>query len=307
MITTPTAFILGAGASIPYDFPSGPELRDAICLDSAPKGMLSEVLSNTMRVDPALTADFGKAFQRSALSVDAFLSRRLEYKDIGKLCIAVELCRREMPARVLRLDNKDNWYALLWEALTRDVMTLADAYANQVKIVTFNYDRSLEYFLFEAAKHTFRASYEEALKYVNWLGVLHVYGCLGAFGPEPVRGVRIYTDELTTETIQTAAAGIRVIPEARNNDSVFTQAGELVAWCRRLCFLGFGFDFLNLSRLNIPAILERMNPRPQIVLSTLGKTNVELEAYRSRICPERAWAAYAMTNSMTVRESGVLL
>jgi hypothetical protein len=31
MITTPTVFILGAGASIPYGFPSGLDLVDMIC------------------------------------------------------------------------------------------------------------------------------------------------------------------------------------------------------------------------------------------------------------------------------------
>ncbi|WP_156096076.1 hypothetical protein [Methanobacterium sp. SMA-27] len=31
MIKTPTVFVLGAGASIPYGYPSGEKLREEIC------------------------------------------------------------------------------------------------------------------------------------------------------------------------------------------------------------------------------------------------------------------------------------
>jgi hypothetical protein len=34
MITKPTLFILGAGASIPYGFPSGWDLRNRICAEA---------------------------------------------------------------------------------------------------------------------------------------------------------------------------------------------------------------------------------------------------------------------------------
>ena len=314
MIEQPTVFILGAGASIPYGLPSGPELRSIIC-DAAggSNRSLPTVLSAALQVDPGSVVTFATAFSKSGMvSIDAFLTRRPQFADVGKLCIAASLCQRESAGRVSSFGYEDHWYELLWEALTRDAMTVADLRQNLVQFYTFNYDRSLEYFLFEAIKNTFGASDEDALTAVRSIGITHLYGCLGEFAPTYGENCRPYNAGGTTGDIQIAAKNIRIIPEAREDDAGFYRARESVAHSRRLCILGFGFDPLNVARLKLPMAMEHaqtLKGRPLIVTSALGKTRAEIDAYRIKICgrllPE--WNPFVANNSMTIRESGVLL
>lgn len=310
MIENPTVFVLGAGASIPYGLPSGVQLRNIICEAAAGiSSNLSNSLSNHTGILRTDIHKFALEFQRSSqISIDSFLARRTEFAEIGKYCIAVELCQRENPDVLRQIPNDDDWYSLLWEALTRDASTVRDVRSNRVQFVTFNYDRSLEHFLFESTKYTYGVSDEDALTTVKSLGILHVYGVLGEFSPQLGENSRPYDTDLNGRKIQIAASGIRIIPEAREDDGVFHMARDMIARCKTLCFLGFGFDPLNLSRLDVHTALSYLNHRPQVVSSVFGKTDAEKNAYWLKVCGrEQAWLAFNDTNSMTLRKSGILL
>jgi hypothetical protein len=311
VIKQSTVFILGAGASMPYGFPSGAQLRDNICGAANHQSALANLIAGSVGIRVEEIMGFASAFHRSSLlSIDAFLARRPEFTRVGKLCIAAELIKCEVPQFLRRLDNKDHWYALLWEALSRDAASVEDICANEVQFITFNYDRSLEYFLFEAVKNSFGTTDEDALAVVKKLGIIHVYGSLAEFHFAPTGGARSYVNDVTGRTIENAAEGIRVIPEARDGDAVFATARHAIGNCKRLCFLGFGFDSLNLQRLDIPGLLEwRHESTPLIVASALGKTPTECEFYRKRVCGARSrpWETHDWENSVTLRRSGVLL
>lgn len=310
MIDKPIVFILGAGASMPYGLLSGPQLRAEICAaaDGSPSHVLNILLEQKLGISRFEVQKFAAAFRGSArLSIDAFLSQRKEFVDIGKLCIAVELCRREDPSAILRASD-DNWYELLWDAMTRDGATLSDVRNSRIHVVTFNYDRSLEQFLFEATKNAFGVSDEDALSTVRSMNINHVYGCLGEFGVAFTERARPYSTDVSKGSLEIAAKGLRIIPEARDDDNAFHHARDAIARCEKLCVLGFGFDFLNLERLKARAALEHLRNKPDIVASTFGKTNAEVMAYRHRICtPDNPWRVYSTMNAMTIRESGVLL
>jgi len=105
MITKPTVFVFGAGASMPYGFPSGRQLVEQIyCtalgnfketsnnkwinsgLISAPR--IREILNDMYGASEV--GKFGKALRLSQqISIDAFLEHRAEFTDIGKLTIAL--------------------------------------------------------------------------------------------------------------------------------------------------------------------------------------------------------------------------
>lgn len=309
MIERRTVFILGAGASMPYGMPSGDQLRRELCGASfAPNGVHSNLLESTVDIARGEIAHFADFFRKSnQRSIDAFLSRQERFRDIGKFCIAAELCSRERQESVIG-DIEDDWYALLLEALTRDAITLQDVRRNQIRIVTFNYDRSLEYYLFESLKHTFpNATDADILTTIDGFGILHVYGCLAEFSPVPRAGARQYIPATDANSLRTAANGILVIPEARDDAPVFQHAREAVFWSQALCFLGFGFDFLNLARLRIPSVLNEMPQRPRLLASIYGKTDAEVQAYKQRICPDQGWSVYNERNVMAIRKSGILL
>jgi hypothetical protein len=314
MIEQPTVFILGAGASIPYGLPSGAGLRSIIC-DGAAGGSgayLPVLLNSKLGTDPHSVYTCANAFSKSGMvSIDAFLARRPEFAEVGKLCIAAALCQKENPNLASSFGFEDHWYELLWEALTRDAMTINDVRQNRVHIYTFNYDRSLEYFLFEATKNTYGASDEDALTTVKTINIHHLYGSLGEFAPSYGENCRPYNAESGAGDIRIAARNIRIIPEARDDDSAFYRARESIAHCKRLCILGFGFDPLNVARLKIPVAIENaisLKGAPAIFTSALGKTSSEMGTYQLQVCGNfLSWTAFRGNSSMTIRETGVLL
>ena len=87
MIRTPTVLVLGAGASMPYGFPSGQGLKENIISFGAEVHKRIEHL-------PRCTQERFQEFQRelrysSQSSVDAFLEHRPELVPLGKALIAL--------------------------------------------------------------------------------------------------------------------------------------------------------------------------------------------------------------------------
>jgi hypothetical protein len=97
MIKKKTALVLGAGASMPYGYPSGSTLRAALMEEATFQGLISNSILPSNAV-----SKFCKQFLRSGISsIDAFLSRRgkediislLSIEDVGKLGVAAILRR----------------------------------------------------------------------------------------------------------------------------------------------------------------------------------------------------------------------
>ena len=94
MITTPTVLVLGAGASVPYGFPSGLELLEQI------NGNLEYLNHSWWNIIERLevTREEVSYFLQELLfsgqpSVDAFLEHRSEFLKVGKLVIALAIFR----------------------------------------------------------------------------------------------------------------------------------------------------------------------------------------------------------------------
>jgi hypothetical protein len=72
MISKPTVFVLGAGASMPYGFPSGKALCNSICNDTRNWPSFG--------IDTDIYHEFATALQTTKQSsVDAFLEHRQEF------------------------------------------------------------------------------------------------------------------------------------------------------------------------------------------------------------------------------------
>lgn len=310
MIKDSLVFVLGAGASIPYSFPSGVELRREICAAIADNNWIVTTLRDQLSIPPNEVKDFARAFLRSNItSIDSFLTKRPEFTDLGKLAIAASLCVRESPQLMENETNEDHWYRALWNALIEGCSSARDIGGNPVKFVSFNYDRSLEYFLYQAAKNTFGVDDKTAFEAIAKLQIVHVYGELGKFSLLPSAGARQYAPDATTDSLRAAANGIRVIPEARGGDKVFQHVRDMFAAAKQICFLGYGFDPLNNMRLGLDSVLNvlrKRGPVPRIVASVFEKTNAERAKAQAELCPSDAWEHFPYKNLLTLRESGVL-
>src|SRR6266550_5948463 len=178
MIKHQTVLVLGAGASVPYGFPAGRDLRDNIV------GELSDVTTNLFVVlrsagfDDAQITRFREALQKSGQpSVDVFLEHRSpEFTSIGKVAIAASLIPYEDEARLW--GGSHNWYEHVWKHLGPSLMD--DVGQSRLSVTTFNYDRSLEHFLFSALRNSYNISTDDAARYLREvIRVVHVHGKLG--------------------------------------------------------------------------------------------------------------------------------
>src|SRR5262249_16422014 len=119
---------------------------------------------------------------------------------------------------------------------------------NQVSIVTFNYDRSLEQFLYRAIRARFAVDERMALEFYRKISIVHVHGKLSPL--EVVAdGGRPYSKETTPDIIKEAAAQIKIIHEGGMD--VFGRALHYLRGARQVFFLGFSFHHKNLERLQI--------------------------------------------------------
>ncbi|MCK4414977.1 MAG: hypothetical protein KAY32_15690 [Candidatus Eisenbacteria sp.] len=250
MIRTPTVLILGAGASKPYAFPTGRELLVRICTDleeqESPLTRTLVELGNSL----SKLKGFGTALALSCLpSVDVFLEERPEFLQLGKAAIASALLPFEREHRLLRTRQRDMlWYEYLFGHLRAPPAKLDE---NRLKIVTFNYDRSLEQALFLAFMHSYGLDDTAAAKAVEKIPIVHVYGSLAPLPWQDATGLRYHSAANAANT-QRCAENIRILHEGSREADLFTRAQLWIRHAKVICFLGFGYHQTNIARLGIP-------------------------------------------------------
>lgn len=247
MINRETVLVLGAGASVAAGYPIGVELRENLLTLGDPKNQTSSIEAGLFSVKNELF-EFLQAFKMSQMmSIDAFLTRRPEFTNIGKRAIAAVLLRCENEERLFGGNHKDRWYSYLLNTIASETWETLDF--SKLRIITFNYDRSLEHFLFEALKNAYGRSTGDVVEKLASLSIIHIYGTLGPTLPN-MQGYVGYGQGMNATAISAAAEMIRVIPEGRTNDSVLSMARDQLKNAKRIAFLGFGFDLTNLQRLD---------------------------------------------------------
>lgn len=128
------------------------------------------------------------------LSIDDFLSLRREYSLVGKLFILFVLSKYEdshrfkphkdlsSPGREIITYPSWGWYEYLWERLQEGTRGNFDKLKqNKLSIITFNYDRSIEHFLFMAIRAAYNLHKKDDIvaEFFKYVIVKHVYGELG--------------------------------------------------------------------------------------------------------------------------------
>ncbi|MEN3371040.1 MAG: hypothetical protein V7609_3183 [Verrucomicrobiota bacterium] len=245
MLANSTTLIVGAGASVPLEYPTGAELRDWIIEG---RGMDddwgAEGEADQKRLNWRL--------RRSLIpSIDAFLAEK-ENEDLhswGIKCIAGAL----LPCEAKKKEEPPTWLCMVFNAIRgrKD-----QDHQHPLKIVTFNYDLSIEYFLFHAFLASYKLSQEDARRmFDESVQIIHVYGQLGQI--IELGGGRDYGGEVTKDAISLASRGLKIIgraPEA----SIFDDAHKAILEAEFLGILGFGYDATNVANLRLH---ERLAPK----------------------------------------------
>ena len=259
MIKSNTVLVLGAGASAPFDFPTGQGLKDLVCEETLQHSGTIHLL-NSLGFNTDIISRFRTALGNSGrLSVDAFLEYRDDFLDIGKIAIAAALLPFEKTAGLFtdwihkRYSDQNNWYDLLFDALTAAV-PFDEFDKNKLSIITFNYDRSIEHYLFTSLRNSYNKTDEECGEKLRKIEIIHVHGSLGplSWQSRPVDLPSVLYDSGTDpEIIKLAAQNIKIIHEDTAVTPEFTQARNILLNSKRVFFLGFGFHPINMKRLEM--------------------------------------------------------
>jgi hypothetical protein len=271
VLREPTVFILGAGASHPYGFPSGQGLLQGARVhdEETLRRELRQLNRDSLQQIPAFRNALARTLEKS---LDAMLEMRTDLSEVGKAFMARVLLECERSNRGRNLDPEGAWHRELWTAIS--AKSLEEVSQCALTIVTFNYDRSVEYALIGALEARFKRSRSECAEALASIGPIHLHGSLGVL-PEfstPGQASVLYggdSQEVTPVNCLNAAAGIRIIHEAHPNDEAFARARDALSTAKRVVFLGFGYANQNIERLQLQTCL---NPATQIYLCVTGFT-----------------------------------
>ena len=246
MIEKRTVLVLGAGASAPYGFPLGFALTNQIANIRNSESQRLMVLAGANATE---IKSMASALQGSRIySIDAFLARRTEFSEVGRLAIATIIKQAELARPTVKcIDANDDWYRLLWNELAR--ATWDELSQHQLSVITFNYDRSLQRYLSLAAVATYGKELADCEKKLASIPFVHVYGSVrGQYDPASDFAADYYFTG--PGGIRDSADGIKVIAEGRDDSEEIRQAREILQHAERIAFLGFSFDPMNMRRLD---------------------------------------------------------
>ncbi len=249
MISIQTALVLGAGTSFPYDYPLGSQLIDDILNlghedpTEADKQWLELGIE-----DKDLISEFFASLKFSQRnSIDEFLEYRREFDYIGKIAIALTLIRRENDVQFFNVSPEDHWYRYLFNKMSTSFEGFE---RNKISFITFNYDRSLEHFLFLSLKSAYGKTDVECAQKLNLFPFVHVYGSLGPLPWQDPRG-RPYGRGATPQQIISESSNILTFSEEATSHPRFKEAISFLSVAEQIVFLGFGYHDANLARLEL--------------------------------------------------------
>jgi hypothetical protein len=296
-----TVFILGAGASYDLDgsFPLGTTLAElienALAVEIANRGNGSEdyVAHAIMTRGGGLGSPHWEAMRRivdgicGAASIDQFVdewSDKPLVAEVAKLSIASQLMKAEGDSRLcglnFRMVGNANILRSYRNSWLGTIVSKAGAGVprrnfqqclERIAFITFNYDRSLEWYLAHYLQTTQDVPEEEAVAFVRAMPIKHVYGSLGdpfgqdyqAYGAAPM-GSAFY-----------AAKGIKTYSEEIHSEDA-AEIAEIVKDSREIVFLGCA-----LHAQNMGILFPGGPPMCKTYASTLGMRQRKLHEIRS--------------------------
>jgi hypothetical protein len=284
LIDKKTVFVLGAGASCPYGYPSGADLRSWICLNGGfndsyvdyRRNLREKGEDNNLPINEFIS----KFSKSSRKSIDLFMSANPKLAPTGKYIIAYTVFKAEErsqfreQAQLAReqysnlshgtpswrfLAKKyfqgDDWYLYLFNRLAAGLIkpdVLPDFSDNKISFVTFNYDRSLELLLYESLSNSFTEVPEkEVIKCLQKLKIVHVYGQISPLKWQDSEQGVDYRPKLDETLLQKSADNIKTIFEQKESPEL-NEARQLLVQTEKIFFLGFGYAEENLEILKVP-------------------------------------------------------
>jgi hypothetical protein len=280
----PTTFIIGAGASCELGLPTGIQLKDEVSSllnilfphgyeQQSGDFQIAEILRR--EAQSAGNHDWNYLLYKAwhirdalpgALSIDNVLDAMNSDSDLvycGKLAISKAILAGERRSKLYRNASDDRisvfqrcagtYLIPLFQMITESVRKnrLEDLFEN-LSIITFNYDRSIERFLPEALATYYGIPESDADDIVLNANIIHPYGHVGALkGISQNDAVWYGVDSAPIDRI---AGEIRTFTEGLAETELQNQVHRAYANSEVLVFLGFAFHPINMQILDADRI-----------------------------------------------------
>jgi hypothetical protein len=271
MFRKPTTIILGAGASSECGLPLGGALLNTVA--SALKfrfDLGGRMISGEPNLYDLLQRRYGRSeIDRISRASNAFaaaapnfasIDEALNYfgaqpdiVTIGKLAIVYSMVSAENASK-LGIDRqtgrpninnlRNTWYDLLFSIAISGLRkeNINEIFGN-VQIINFNYDRTLECYLFHALTGSAGIAPEDAADIVGNLRVVRPYGSLGKLD---WRRPGTHIGGLLDDALFAKADQIRTFTEAHQED-LKVQVTQAIDQSELVLVLGFGFHSQNMA------------------------------------------------------------
>lgn len=290
MFSPKTVFVLGAGASVDLNLPTGDTLRTELMKvldrDSNDHTFTNEQFDRAVRAlcsakgatnSGLRYSECGKAAARLryalplAVSIDNLLHTHQDDElmvQLGKLAIATVILEKEAASYLrpqksnmrgdveLAVTNTPNmlktWYLPLMRLLVtgRTVAEIGRIFEN-VAFVVFNYDRCLEHFLVNALMNYFHVDPRVAIEQVNKLTIVHPYGQVGHLKWQKDAEKHVVSSFGNSEG-KLIEISDQILTFTQSADTgVRQQAKNLILGAETLVFMGFGFLQQNVELLTV--------------------------------------------------------
>lgn len=308
MFKSKTVFVIGAGCSKELGFPLGNELKDHIAslvgiyfegglhLRSGDSHIV-KVLDQRARELKRNANDYygaGRIIARAlplAISIDNFLEAHSNNEDLvycGKLGIARAILQSERgsPIYLKRSHEKmdffstaNTWLAQLSRYLTEGVtLERIDAVFDNVTFIIFNYDRSVETFLWHALQSYYNIPAARAEEILLKAKFHHPYGTVGRLAWQSGDAHMAEYGDDSLHNLSFIAEGIRTFSEEIDS-AARNEMLRALGSARVLVFLGFSFIAQNMRLLE----LSNRGEARRIFATALGLSSSDCEVIKSQL------------------------
>lgn len=325
-------FVLGAGASFEVGMPTGYDLKEKIASRLAfavddfgrlaggddrlreavfrlSQGQGAEVTSGAY----LSAANLISAGMPQAPSIDNFIDSHRsnsQVAEVGKLAIASEILRSERASKLFvsptNIYNKlkfegvaKTWLNAFFQliALNAQEQDLPGR-LEKLRVVSFNYDRTLEHFLFHSFRNYYNCSPEKSAEILSHLTVLHPYGQVGELPwQNSGKGVPFGGDMHSSALIQVSTSLRTFTQGTSESDSQIAEIRSAVFDAEILTFLGFAYHELNLELLFGPSTDVPIRHMKQVFGTAMGIS----ESNKKAIAAELASLGRYDSSQITLR------
>jgi hypothetical protein len=267
-----TLLVIGAGASVPYGYPTGTQLLANVARKA--RDYPKKFQDSQRYHDLAFVLETGQ-FE----SIDEALAIRSDLAEEGKLLIALDLLRCERSGTEVDQEKlspnfkNSDWMLPLFRLLVRNEMP--------VKIVTFNYDRLLEHVFYRALMSR-KTAPDDVAEFFSRISILHAHGRLPKLpyelGNEPRTSFyhgfgEFFKSEDAKRIDYLHIRRKEIISNLRTAQESTTLADEIgnhISWADQFVFLGFGFHHDNMNLLEIVS----SNRKPRLLATGFGLSDI---------------------------------